>query len=51
MVAVISSEVSVLRETGEPKGVMEPPGGSTTLWKSDTVRFVFDRLNLGNSNS
>ena len=25
-------------------------GWSTTLWKSDTVRFVFDSLNVGNSN-
>ena len=25
-------------------------GWSTTLWKSDTVRFVFDLLNVGNSN-
>ena len=24
-------------------------GQSTTLWKSDTVRYVFDCLNLGNS--
>ena len=24
-------------------------GWSTTLWKSDTVRFVFDSLNVGNS--
>ena len=26
-------------------------GQSTTLWKSDTVRFVFGHLNVGNSNS
>ena len=26
-------------------------GWSTTLWKSDTVRFVFGHLNVGNSNS
>ena len=26
-------------------------GRSTTYWKSDTVRFVFGSLNLGNSNS
>ena len=25
-------------------------GWSTTLWKSDTVRFVFGHLNVGNSN-
>ena len=47
----MSFEVSVPRETGEPKGVMEPIGWGTTLWKSDTVRFVFDYLNVGNSRS
>jgi hypothetical protein len=26
-------------------------GRGTTLWKSDTVRFVFDYLNVGNSRS
>ncbi len=25
-------------------------GRGTTLWKSDTVRFVFGHLNVGNSN-
>ena len=25
-------------------------GRSTTYWKSDTVRFVFGHLNVGNSN-
>ena len=36
------------------RAVMSPEddgadGRSTTLWKSDTVRFVFGSLNLGNS--
>jgi hypothetical protein len=49
MTAVMSSEVSVPRETGEPKGVMEPQGGALHCGKATLYALFLVCLNVGNS--